>query len=84
MSCRCSSALVSDGEALEIALVENIQRSDLNALEEARAYAQLIEQFAYTQLQLAEAVGKSRSHIANTLRLLQLPESVRLRSSRGC
>ena len=75
--------VVSDGEALEIALVENIQRSDLNALEEARAYAQLIEQFAYTQLQLAEAVGKSRSHIANTLRLLQLPESVRAQVEQG-
>ena len=75
--------VVSDGEALEIALVENIQRSDLNALEEARAYAQLIEQFAYTQLQLAEAVGKSRSHIANTLRLLQLPELVRAQVEQG-
>jgi ParB family chromosome partitioning protein len=74
---------VSDGEALEIALVENVQRSDLNALEEARAYAQLIEQFSYTQHQLAEAVGKSRSHIANTLRLLQLPESVRAQVEQG-
>lgn len=74
---------VSDGEALEIALVENVQRSDLNALEEARAYAQLIEQFGYTQLQLAEAVGKSRSHIANTVRLLQLPESVRAQVEQG-
>jgi ParB family transcriptional regulator, chromosome partitioning protein len=74
---------VSDAEALEIALVENVQRSDLNALEEAQAYAQLIEQFAYTQQQLADAVGKSRSHIANTLRLLQLPESVRLQLEQG-
>jgi ParB family chromosome partitioning protein len=74
---------VSDAAALEIALVENVQRSDLNALEEARAYAQLIEQFAYTQQQLAEAVGKSRSHIANTLRLLQLPESVRAQLEQG-
>src|SRR5262245_50426756 len=74
---------VSDGEALEIALVENIQRSDLNALEEARGFAQLIEQFGYTQLKLAEAVGKSRSHIANTLRLLQLPEAVRLQLEQG-
>jgi len=68
---------LSDGEALEIALIENIQRSDLNPLEEARAYGMLLGQFSYTQLQLADSVGKSRSHIANTLRLLTLPESVR-------
>lgn len=68
---------LSDGEALEIALVENIQRSDLNPLEEARAYGMLLGQFNYTQQQLADSVGKSRSHIANTLRLLTLPESVR-------
>jgi ParB family chromosome partitioning protein len=68
---------LSDGEALEIAIVENVQRSDLNAVEEAQGYAQLIERFGYTQQQLADAVGKSRSHIANTLRLLTLPESVR-------
>ena len=68
---------LSDGETLEIALIENIQRSDLNPLEEARAYGQLLEQFSYTQQQLADSVGKSRSHIANTLRLLTLPDSVR-------
>jgi ParB family chromosome partitioning protein len=68
---------LSDGETLEIALIENIQRTDLNPLEEARAYGQLLEQFSYTQQQLADSVGKSRSHIANTLRLLTLPESVR-------
>jgi ParB family chromosome partitioning protein len=68
---------LSDGEALEVALIENIQRADLNALEEARAYQQLMEQFAYTQQQLADALGKSRSHIANTLRLLTLPDSVK-------
>jgi ParB family transcriptional regulator, chromosome partitioning protein len=68
---------LSDGEALEIALIENIQRTDLSAIEEARAYTQLIDQFSYTQQQLAESVGKSRSHVANTLRLLNLPESVR-------
>ncbi len=67
---------LSDGEALEIALIENIQRSDLNPLEEARAFGQLLEQFNYTQQQLANSVGKSRSHIANTMRLLTLPESV--------
>ena len=68
---------LTDGEALEIALIENIQRADLNALEEARAYQQLMDQFSYTQQQLADSVGKSRSHVANTIRLLTLPESVR-------
>ena len=68
---------LSDGEALEIALIENIQRTDLNALEEARGYTQLLEQFNYTQQQLADSLGKSRSHIANTLRLLSLPDNVR-------
>mgnify|MGYP001163274000 CR=1 FL=1 len=67
---------MTDAEALEVALVENIQRSDLNAVEEAEGYRQLIELYDYTQQQLAEAVGKSRSHIANTLRLLTLPQSV--------
>ncbi len=74
---------LNDGEALEIALIENIQRSDLNPLEEARAYGMLLEQFNYTQLQLADSVGKSRSHIANTLRLLNLPESVRSQIEQG-
>lgn len=74
---------LSDGEALEIALIENIQRADLNALEEARAYSQLLEQFSYTQQQLADSIGKSRSHIANTLRLLTLPESVRQQIENG-
>ena len=74
---------LSDGETLEIALIENIQRSDLNAIEEARGYAQLMNQFAYTQQQLAEAVGKSRSHIANTMRLLGLPDAARARVEEG-
>jgi ParB family chromosome partitioning protein len=74
---------LSDGEALEVALIENIQRADLNALEEARAYAQLMEQFQYTQQQLADSVGKSRSHIANTLRLLTLPPEVRRHIEEG-
>jgi len=74
---------LSDGEALEIALIENIQRSDLNPLEEARAYGLLLEQFNYTQQQLADSVGKSRSHISNTLRLLNLPESVRQQIETG-
>jgi ParB family chromosome partitioning protein len=74
---------LTDGEALEIALIENIQRTDLNALEEARAYQQLMDQFNYTQQQLADSVGKSRSHIANTIRLLTLPESVRRHIENG-
>jgi ParB family chromosome partitioning protein len=68
---------MSEAEALEVALIENIQRSDLNALEEAQGYAQLMEQFDYTQQQLADTLGKSRSHIANTMRLLGLPGDVR-------
>ncbi len=68
---------MTDSEALEIALIENIQRADLNPLEEARAYTQLLDRFSYTQQQLADAIGKSRSHVANTLRLLNLPEAVR-------
>ena len=74
---------LTDGEALEIALIENIQRADLNPLEEARAYGQLMEQFSYTQQQLAESLGKSRSHIANTLRLLNLPDEVRRQIEEG-
>jgi len=74
---------LSDNEALEIALIENIQRSDLNPLEEARAYSQLLERFNYTQQQLADSLGKSRSHIANTLRLLTLPESIRQQIEEG-
>lgn len=67
---------LDDRETLEIALIENVQRADLNPLEEARAYKQLIEHYGYTQQQLADSIGKSRSHIANTLRLQTLPESV--------
>ena len=66
----------SDKEALELAIIENVQRADLNALEEAQGYQQLIEQYRYTQNELADVIGKSRSHIANTLRLLNLPETV--------
>ncbi|MCC7271106.1 MAG: ParB/RepB/Spo0J family partition protein [Alphaproteobacteria bacterium] len=68
---------LADREALEIALVENVQRQDLTALEEAEGYRRLIEEFAHSQEELARAVGKSRSHIANMLRLLQLPDAVR-------
>jgi len=74
---------LDDGEMLEIALIENIQRSDLNPIEEATGYSQLIEQFGYTQQKLAESIGKSRSHIANMMRLLNLPESVRVKVEEG-
>ena len=73
----------SDGEALEIALVENIQRSDLNPIEEGEGYQQLIDHFSYTQQQLADSIGKSRSHIANTLRLLTLPDKIKQYLSSG-
>jgi len=66
----------TDAEALEVALIENIQRADLNAMEEARGYRQLIERFNYTQEALGQTIGRSRSHIANTIRLLQLPQPV--------
>jgi len=68
---------VDDKEALELAIIENVQRVDLNPLEEAQGYEQLIEQFSYTQQDLAQVIGKSRSHVANTLRLLKLPKDVR-------
>jgi ParB family chromosome partitioning protein len=68
---------VDDKEALELAIIENVQRVDLNPLEEAQGYEQLIEQFSYTQQDLAQVIGKSRSHVANTLRLLKLPQDVR-------
>ena len=68
---------VTDREALEISLVENVQREDLTALEEAQGYKRLIDDFGHTHDALAKAVGKSRSHMANTLRLLGLPEPVK-------
>jgi ParB family chromosome partitioning protein len=61
----------SDKEALELAIIENVQRADLNPLEEAAGYQQLIDEFQYSQAQLADKIGKSRPHIANTLRLLK-------------
>ncbi len=67
---------LSDREVLELAIIENVQRSDLNAIEEAAGYRELIDQFDYSQEQLSEIIGKSRSHVANTLRLLKLPDSV--------
>ncbi|MBV9904081.1 MAG: ParB/RepB/Spo0J family partition protein [Alphaproteobacteria bacterium] len=68
---------MGDSESLEIAIIENVQRADLNAIEEAAAYYELMERFKYTQDKVAKEVGKSRPHIANTLRLLTLPEPVR-------
>ena len=65
-----------DTEVLEIAIIENIQRADLSPVEEANGYSQLMEKFGHTQEKLANALGKSRSHIANTLRLLTLPQDV--------
>ena len=67
---------MSDIEVLEVAIVENIQRADLNPIEEAAGFAQLVERFGHTQEQLGEALGKSRSYIANALRLLTLPDEV--------
>ncbi len=68
---------MSDREAMEIALVENLQREDLNPLEEAEAYRRLMEEFSLTQEEIAERVGKKRSTIANTLRLLELDPEIR-------
>ena len=74
---------VNDSEALELALIENIQRADLNPLEEAAGYQRLMDEFGYTQEKLAPVVGKSRSHIANLLRLLKLPTSIKNRIDSG-
>ena len=67
---------LDDTEVLEIAIIENIQRTDLNAVEEAAGYRQLMDRFGHTQEKLSAALGKSRSHIANLMRLLNLPEQV--------
>jgi ParB family chromosome partitioning protein len=69
---------VSDKEALELAIIENVQRADLNALEEAGGYQALADEFKYSQDDIAKIVGKSRSHVANTLRLTKLPDSVQV------
>ena len=66
----------TDTEVLEVAIIENIQRADLNPIEEAAGYKQLMDRFGHTQEKMAEALGKSRSHIANLLRLLQLPDAI--------
>jgi ParB family chromosome partitioning protein len=68
---------MADGEALEIAIIENVQRADLNAIEEAAAYDELMTRFGRTQEDVAREVGKSRSHVANAVRLLRLPEKVK-------
>lgn len=68
---------ITDVTALEIGIIENVQRSDLNPIEEAEGYQRLIDDFAYTQAELAETIGKSRSHIANLLRLTGAPDAVR-------
>lgn len=68
---------VDDRVALELAIIENVQRADLNPIEEGMGYQQLIDDHDYTQADLAQVIGKSRSHVANTLRLLKLPETVR-------
>ncbi len=69
---------LTDTEVLEVAIIENIQRDDLNSIEEAAAFRQLMDRFGHTQEKLAEALNKSRSHIANLLRLLSLPEQVQV------
>jgi ParB family transcriptional regulator, chromosome partitioning protein len=68
---------LNDQETLEIALIENLQRQDLSPLEEADGYKRLMQEFTHTQVELAKAMGKSRSHVANTLRLLSLPEFIK-------
>jgi ParB family transcriptional regulator, chromosome partitioning protein len=68
---------LADDQALEIAIIENVQRADLNAVEEGAAYEELVTKFGRTQEEVAKQVGKSRSHIANTIRLLRLPEAVK-------
>jgi ParB family chromosome partitioning protein len=74
---------VSDRVALELAIIENVQRADLNPLEEAQGYQQLVDEHDYTQADLANVIGKSRSHVANTLRLLKLPDVIRDMLSEG-
>ncbi len=73
----------NDTEVLEVAIIENIQRADLNPIEEAAGYRQLMDRFGHTQEKMAEALSKSRSHIANLLRLLQLPEVVQEMLQKG-
>jgi ParB family transcriptional regulator, chromosome partitioning protein len=72
-----------DRAMLELAMIENVQRSDLNPIEEASGYDLLIKDFGYTQLELSETIGKSRSHLANMLRILDLPESIKALVANG-
>jgi ParB family chromosome partitioning protein len=74
---------VADKQALELAIIENVQRADLNSVEEALGYQQLIDEYDYSQNELAQVIGKSRSHVANTLRLLKLPKDVQSLVSDG-
>jgi len=74
---------VADKQALELAIIENVQRADLNSVEEALGYQQLIDEYDYSQNELAQVIGKSRSHVANTLRLLKLPADVQELVSNG-
>jgi ParB family chromosome partitioning protein len=74
---------VSDGQAMEMTIVENLQRADLNPMEQARAYARLSSEFKLTQEQMAERTGKDRTSVANFLRLLKLPESVQSQVEAG-
>ena len=74
---------LNDTESLEIAIIENVQRSDLSPIEEAAGYKKLMESYNHTQEQLSEVVGKSRSHIANIIRLLSLPQSIQDMISQG-
>jgi len=74
---------IDDRTSLEYAILENVQRADLNAIEEAAGYERLMGEFQYTQAELADLLGKSRSHLANTLRLLQLPPAIQDRVTAG-
>ena len=74
---------LDDRDVLEVAIIENVQRQDLNAIEEAGGYRELIERFGYSQEQLSEIIGKSRSHVANTMRLLKLPAGVQTLVQQG-
>ncbi len=74
---------INDRELLELAIIENVQRQDLNAIEEATGYRELVERFSYSQEQLSDIIGKSRSHVANTLRLLRLPQAVQALVQQG-
>ncbi|MEO1198623.1 MAG: ParB/RepB/Spo0J family partition protein [Pseudomonadota bacterium] len=73
----------TDAQALELAIIENVQRTDLNSIEEALGYEQLMTEFGYSQGELGDVISKSRSHVANTLRLLKLPDSVKTHLASG-